>query len=258
MTIIEAMLLGLVQGLTEFIPVSSSGHLIIAHELFDTTSDSLAFDVALHIGTLLALLLFFKKDIMKLLKNLFKKNKDGALARLILYATIPAVIVGLLFGGIIDDHARTTLVVACTLGVVGVIMLLSEKCASSSVDKDNVPSTKQGLIVGFAQSLALIPGVSRSGATMTAGFFVGMSREQAARFSFLLSIPIIAGSAAGIMIRDADSLNFDSTLLIGVITAFASGLFAIKFMLRIIGKVGLKPFAYYRIVMAAVVALFLV
>lgn len=250
MSIFEALILGLVQGLTEFIPVSSSGHLILTHELFGSAENSLAFDVALHVGTLGALLLVFYKDVLVLAKNVLSNNKQGRLARLLLLATLPAAFAGLLFGDLIDEHARIPLVVAGTLAVVGILMLISERYASSSVPEDKTPSTKQGLTIGFAQALALVPGVSRSGATMTAGFFMGMGRKQAVRFSFLLSIPIIAGSALGILLKDSGGVSFNLPLLVGMVTALLSGFFAIKFMLNIIEKVGLKPFAYYRIILA--------
>jgi len=251
MSIIEALVLGLVQGLTEFIPVSSSGHLLLAHELFGTTESTLAFDVALHVGTLLALILFFRKDLWKLAKNVLEKNAEGKLARLLIIATIPAAIAGFLFGDYIDDNLRSPLVVALSLAIMGVIMLVVDRKVTPE-NKAEV-TTKQGMIVGFAQIAALIPGISRSGATMTAGIFSGLDRKQAAKFSFLLAIPIIAGSALGILLKDGDSLNIGSELFIGMITAFASGLFAIRFMLGIIAKVGLKPFAYYRIVLALIV-----
>jgi len=251
MSILEALILGLVQGLTEFIPVSSSGHLLLAHELFGTTESTLAFDVALHVGTLIALILFFRKDLWKLAKNVLEKNADGRLARILIIATIPAAIAGFLFGDYIDENLRSPLVVALSLAIMGVIMLVVDRKVTPE-NKAEV-TTKQGMIVGFAQIAALIPGISRSGATMTAGIFSGLDRKQAAKFSFLLAIPIIAGSALGILLKDGDSLNIGSELFIGMITAFASGLFAIRFMLGIIAKVGLKPFAYYRIVLALIV-----
>lgn len=257
MSFLEAIVLGIIQGLTEFIPVSSSGHLILAQEAFGAEESTLAFDVALHVGTLIALILYFRKDIWNLAKNVFKSNSEGKLARLIIYSTIPAALAGFIFGGFIDDNARTPLVVACALAVVGILMLISERYASSSVSKNDTPSTKQGLTVGFAQALALIPGVSRSGVTMTTGFFVGLGREQAAKFSFLLSIPIISGSAIGILVLDNAQITVDGVLIAGVLAAFLSGLFAIKFMLGIIGKVGLKPFAYYRLALALLTVVFI-
>lgn len=258
MSIFEAIILGLVQGLTEFIPVSSSGHLLIVHEIFGSAENSLSFDVALHVGTLLALIIYFRKDIYNLIVNIFNKNSDGRLARLLIIATLPAVFFGLIFGGYIDDHFRTPLIVAIALALAGVVMLVADKLSKNNKDSAEV-STKQGLIVGFAQVLALIPGVSRSGATITAGLFTGLGRVQAARFSFLLAIPIIAGSALGILLKsNGDFSTAGVPLAVGMITAFVSGMFAIKFLLGIIGKVGLKPFAYYRFAVAILVVIFLV
>lgn len=251
MSIIETLVLGIIQGLTEFIPVSSSGHLLLAHELFGTTESTLAFDVALHVGTLLALVLYFHKDLWQLVKNISSKNKEGRLSRLLVLATIPAAVAGFLFADYIDENLRSPMVVAVTLGGMGIIMLLVDRRALKRNDKE--VSTKQGLCVGFAQVLALIPGVSRSGATITAGIFAGLDRKQAAKFSFLLAIPIIAGSALGVFVKDGDSLTVGSELFVGMLAAFASGLFAIKFMLRIIADVGLRPFAYYRITLSLIV-----
>jgi undecaprenyl-diphosphatase len=257
MSIIEALVLGLVQGLTEFIPVSSSGHLLITHEIFGSSENTLSFDVALHVGTLLALLIYFRKELIGLAKNVFSKNTEGRLARLLIVATIPAVIVGLLFSGYIDDNLRTPTVVAVALIVAGIIMLFADKVSKNNKDNKEV-TTKQGLIVGVVQSFALIPGVSRSGATMTAGLFAGLGRVQAARFSFLLAVPIIAGSAFGILLKDGgDGSTGGIQLAVGMIAAFMSGMFAIKFMLGVIGKVGLKPFAYYRFAVAVLVLIFL-
>jgi undecaprenyl-diphosphatase len=255
MSIFEALVLGLVQGLTEFIPVSSSGHLLLAQEVFGSEESSLAFDVVLHVGTLAALLIYFHKDVLNLAKNVFNKSKEGALARLIVLATIPAALIGLLFADFIDENLRSPMVVVFTLSSVGVLMLLVEKYATNK--KSNDISTKQGLSVGAAQALALIPGVSRSGITITIGMLAGMGRVQAARFSFLLAIPIIAGSAFGVLLKDGDSLSFDGALIVGMLAAFVSGLIAIKFLLSVIGQFGLKPFAYYRILLALIVLVFL-
>lgn len=255
MSIFEALVLGLVQGLTEFIPVSSSGHLLLAQEVFGSEESSLAFDVVLHVGTLAALLIYFHKDLFGLAKNVFNKSKEGALARLIILATIPAALAGLLFADFIDENLRSPMVVVVTLSSVGVLMLLVEKYAVNKKSKDI--STKQGLSVGFAQALALIPGVSRSGITITIGMLAGMGRVQAARFSFLLAIPIIAGSAFGVLLKDGDNLSFDGALVVGMLAAFVSGILAIKFLLSVIGQYGLKPFAYYRIMLALIVLVFL-
>lgn len=256
MSIIEAIILGLVQGLTEFIPVSSSGHLLLVHDLLGTDGGTLAFDVALHVGTLIALLVYFRKDIVSLATEIFSDSEQGRLGRLLLLATVPAGLAGLLFAGFIEDTLRSNIIVAVSLAVVGVLMLIAERFAAKKEDEDAVVTTQQGLQIGFAQVLALIPGVSRSGITMTAGFFSGLSRRQAARFSFLLAIPIIAGSACGILLKGGLSNVENSVIFVGIFAAFLSGLLAIKFMLHIISRVGLKPFAYYRIALALIVLLF--
>ena len=257
MSIIEALTLGLIQGLTEFIPVSSSGHLLLAHEIFGKSGSSLAFDVALHIGTLLALLVFFRSDLAKLVLNLAKPSAQGRLARLLILATIPAAAAGLLFNDYIDNNLRTPLVTAVMLAVVGLLMLVADNAFLRKKQKEI--STAQGLSVGLAQVFALIPGVSRSGVTMTAGLFAGLSRVQAARFSFLLAIPIVAGSAFGLLVKDIDGSSTEVVpLIVGVAAAFVSGLAAIKFLLGVIAKAGLKPFAIYRLVLAVLVIVFLV
>ena len=256
MSIFEALVLGLVQGLTEFIPVSSSGHLILAHEIFGTSDNSLSFDVALHVGTLIALLIYFRKDIWSLAKNYLSNNSEGCLARLLIYATIPAALAGFFLGDFVDENLRTSSVVVFTLASVGVIMLLADR-QKNKPSKSPI-STKQGMLVGFAQVAALIPGVSRSGATITAGILVGLDRVKAARFSFLLAIPIISGSAFGIFLKDGPYGESGMVIIVGIISALLSGLFAIKFLLGVIAKVGLKPFAYYRIVLAVAVFIFLV
>jgi len=244
-----------VQGLTEFIPVSSSGHLLLAHEVFGTSDNNLAFDVALHGGTLLALLVYFKNDLYNLTTKVFTDSKEGKLARLLLVATIPAALAGLFFNGFIEDTLRSSFVVGLALTIVGILMLVADRRIAAHTDEE--VTREQGLKVGFAQVLALIPGVSRSGITMTAGLFAGMSRVQAARFSFLLAIPIIAGSAFGVLIKGGLGDTATDTILIGILTAFLSGLLAIKFMLKVIANVGLKPFAIYRIALGVVVLLFL-
>ncbi len=255
MSILEALLFGLIQGLTEFIPVSSSGHLLLAHEFIGNGgADTLAFDIALHVGTLLALVVFFHQDIVKLVLNVTKQNREGRLARLLAMATIPGVIFGLLLGDFVEEKFRSAVPTAIALGLVAVVMLIVDKKAKNASDKEPEVTTKQGMIVGIAQVLALMPGVSRSGITMTAGILSGLTREQAARFSFLLAMPIIAGSALGVLIKGFDMQAVGTApLVIGMVTAFLSGLLAIRFLLSIISRVGLKPFAYYRIGLAVVV-----
>jgi len=231
--------------------VSSSGHLLLAHDILGTDGGTLAFDVALHVGTLIALLVYFNKDILSLAKQVTKQSKEGRLARLLLIATIPAGLAGLLFGGFIEDTLRSSIVVAVSLVAVGILMLVADTYASE--EEASEVTTKQGIKIGFAQVLALVPGVSRSGITITAGFMLGLSRVQAARFSFLLAIPVIAGSALGVFLQGDLGQTANMAILTGIIAAFLSGIVAIKFMLQVIAKVGLKPFAYYRIALGIVV-----
>ncbi len=261
MSIVEAIILGVVQGLTEFIPVSSSGHLLLLHEAFGTVDDTLAFDVMLHVGTLLALFIYFRRDILSLATSAFAKNADGRLARLLVAATVPAATAGLLLGDFIDDTVRSPGVVAGMLALVALLMLYADRRASSedTTPDDDTVTTVQGMTIGVAQALALVPGTSRSGITMTVGMLSGLSRQQAARFSFLLAIPIIAGSAAGILLKDSPDFSGQGAALIaGVAASLISGVLAIRFFLRIVGSVGLQPFAYYRLALAALILVSLV
>lgn len=262
MSLIEAIILGLVQGLTEFIPVSSSGHLVLAHELFGVSENGLLFDVALHFGTLLALLAFFNKDLISLARDFFKKGPNTKLARLLAAATIPAVIAGVLLQDLAESAFRSGRLVVVTLAVFALLMLLAERYSSRLEAKARLDktSTLQALGMGVAQALALVPGVSRSGSTITAGLFLGMDRVAATRFSFLLAIPITIGAIVKVFVFD-DALSQagdDRTVFIaGVASAFLSGIFAIRFLLRYLSKHSLNIFAYYRIVLAVVMLLIL-
>ena len=256
MSVLEAILLGIIQGLTEFIPVSSSGHLIIADTLFGVGNGSLAFDVALHGGTLLALLLYFWNDVVELAKALFVKSDKTTLAWLLVISTIPAVVVGLLLEGYAEDTFRSSILVSANLAIVAIIMLWAEHRYKHSKKHTTLDKTsrRQALTMGFAQALAVVPGVSRSGITITSGLFAGMDRIAATRFSFLLGIPIIFGAfikavlfGDGLMQIQQDTAVF----FVGIIAAFLSGLIAIKFLLRYLAKHSLKLFAYYRLLLAA-------
>lgn len=261
MSIFEAIILGLVQGLTEFIPVSSSGHLVLLHEVFGITENGLQFDVALHVGTLLALVIFFKKDITALARGLFVKNDHSKISRFIIVATVPAVIVGILLQDAAEGSFRSQTVVASTLFIGGVLMLLVEWWAKTHKPSVKLKQTslKQALLMGVAQAAAIIPGVSRSGITITTGLFTGLTRVAATRFSFLLAIPITFGAILKVLFTDGTSLEGEwSMFAVGIATAFISGLFAIKFLLRFLAKHTLKTFAYYRIGLAFIIALSLI
>ena len=251
MTGAEALVLGVVQGLTEFIPVSSSGHLVLMHHLLGVAENGLAFDVALHLGTLAALIIFFHQDIWGLLCGLLGKNDKRRLALLLALATIPAVVAGVLLQSAAESTFRSVRLVSIDLVVAAIFMLAAEKYAArkSSRTKLNQTSTAQAIIIGTAQAAAIVPGVSRSGATITAGLFAGMDRVAAMRFSFLLAIPITFGAILKVMLDGAapQIQNESGIFAIGILAAFASGLFAIKFLLSYLSKHTLAAFAYYRI-----------
>lgn len=258
MSIIQAIIFGLIQGLTEFIPVSSSGHLVLAHHFFGVDDIGLSFDVALHLGTLIALIIYFHKDIWLLAKALVTKQKETRLAWLLAMATVPAVIFGLLLESAAESAFRSPKLVAINFVIVSIVMLAAERYYHSHVKKptklDNV-SRKQALLIGFSQALAIIPGVSRSGSTITAGIFGGMDRVAATRFSFLLGIPIIAGAVVKVFSEPATFSQFQdekTVFIVGMVTALISGLFAIRFLLRYLAKHTLAVFAYYRLGVAVI------
>ena len=255
MTILQALILGIIQGLTEFIPVSSSGHLVIMHKLLGINANGLTFDVALHIGTLIALIIFFHQDILMLTRSLIKKSEQTRLAWLLALATIPAMVAGVLLESAAENSFRSVTLVAINLLVVAFIMLAAERYFKKHKHKTSInkTSTKQAIGMGLAQAAAIVPGVSRSGATITAGLFGGMGRVAAARFSFLLGIPIILGAAIKTLSKQ-DGINQISSELdifvVGALAACLTGLWAIKFLLGYLAKHSLNLFAYYRIMLA--------
>ena len=260
MNIFEAIILGLVQGLTEFIPVSSSGHLVFLHQLFGITENGLTFDIALHIGTLVALIIYFHKDIWLLVLGIVGKNEYSKVAWLIVLATIPAVISGILLQERAESVFRATNLVAINLIIVACLMLLAERFAKKHASKTSLEkiSPLQALAVGTAQAIAVIPGVSRSGSTITTGLFAGLDRVAATRFSFLLGMPITFGAIVKVL-ADQNALatvgNDIGLFAVGIITALISGLFAIKFLLRYLAKHTLAVFVYYRIALGLLVLL---
>lgn len=252
MSIIEAIILGIVQGLTEFIPVSSSGHLLLIHDAMGVQEHALAFDVALHAGTLLALIGFFWRDIVQIGRDLIKGGPKRRLALLIALATIPAAFFGFLLQDSAESTFRTPILVAWTMIIFGCIMLVADYVYDRYTKHTKLEKIdlRQALAMGFAQAVALIPGVSRSGSTIATGLFVGLDRVAATRFSFLLGIPITFGAILKIFSEPDAVQHFgDQTgiFIVGILAALVSGLFAIRFMLRHLSKNGLSVFAYYRI-----------
>jgi len=254
MNIIQALILGIVQGLTEFIPVSSSGHLVLFHQWLGVTEHGLAFDVALHFGTLMAILIYFHEDIISLVRAVFVRSQQTKLAWLIAMATIPAAAAGFLLQDAAESTFRSSILVAMNLILVAFLMIGAEYYAKKQTqnkkrNKLNDTTTKQALAVGLAQAAAIVPGVSRSGATITTGIFMGMDRVAATRFSFLLGVPIMLGAITKVMFDGGlSSVQNEATIFaVGVISAFVSGMFAINFLIKYLAKHSLNVFAYYRI-----------
>lgn len=257
MNVLEAIILGLIQGLTEFIPVSSSGHLVVAQSLFSGQVDHL-FIQALDFGTTLALLIYFWPKLVDLFLRVFKHH-DYRLARNIVITCIPAGLLGLLLADFIQSSKvlLSPLVVALMLALVGVLMVVVDKLPKKSARETGTDlSPKRALVIGLAQSFALIPGVSRSGSTIIASRVMGLNARAAAEYSFMVSIPIMLGLLGKLLIKPADReyiiANFDM-VLVANIAAFVAALAAIHFLLSYLSKHGLSLFGWYRIAFATVI-----
>ena len=253
---LEAVILGLIQGLTEFIPISSSGHLVIAQTFMTGASDHLFLEF-INIGTMLALLVFFRKKVWKILVDVFK-NKNYQLARNIILTAIPAGLVGFLLAGFIEHTPFFTsaVVVVFTLAIVGAVMVVLEKLPKLSPVKngEKLPWWR-ALIIGGAQVLALIPGTSRSGSTIITGRLMGLSPAEAAEYSFLASLPIMFGVMLKVLLTDTDYLVANAgTLAVSNFAAFVSGLLAVGFLMRYLSKHSLAVFGWYRIGLAIILA----
>ena len=260
MSTIDVFILALIQGLTEFLPVSSSAHLILPSAVFGWDDQGQALDVALHVGTLLAVVLYYRKEVGSMAVAWFgtvgigpEKNNnsfDGKLAWWILLASIPLGLVGLLGKDFIEENLRSAAVIAVTTLVFGVLLGFADIKAKENVTVEKL-GFKGAMIIGLAQALALIPGTSRSGITMTLGLMLGLSKENAARFSFLLSIPAIimtGGYLTYKLITSAEPVDW-STLGLGSVLAFFSAYACIHYFLILVGKLGMMPFVIYRLVL---------
>jgi undecaprenyl-diphosphatase len=282
MSDIQAIVLGLVQGLTEFLPISSSAHLIIVPWLFGWDEPGLSFDAALHLGTLVAVIFFFWREFvgmalaiptaLKKPKTLLFRNeplvdemdRSARLLILIVIATIPGLIIGLLAESAVEDLFHTDKhqslamsIIALLMMGVALLMLQAERVATLSRGIDDL-EVRDSAAIGLAQAAAVIPGVSRSGATITTGLFRGFKREEAARFSFLLGTPLIAGAGAKGMIDTLQSglSGHDLTAFaLGMITAAVSGFFAIGFLLRYLQRASTRVFIVYRLALGVVILL---
>ncbi len=269
-TTIQALIMGIVQGLTEFLPISSSGHLIIVPTLFGWTDpfiDSLQFSVMLHMGTLLALLVYFWRDWLALVPagvaalrdRSVGDDPDRRIALYIVLATIPGAIVGFLFNDFIEQNVREAGLVAVMLVVGAAIIWLADRWGPKLRPIERLGSSR-AFGIGLAQALALIPGISRSGISIAAGLFAGLDREGAARFSFLMAAPIIAGAGifeARKMVSHGVPAGDLGPLVVGFTAAAVSGFLAIAILLRYLRTNTMAIFVAYRLVLAAVVVVYL-
>lgn len=263
--IFQVIILGIVQGIAEFLPISSSAHLIIFRDLFGVGSSmgeniALTFDIALHLGTLLAILLYFFKDFLKIfIDGVTKpKTKEGHLMWYIVVATIPAALVGVLFQDAVENAVRSNFIlIAIALIVMGIIIYLMDKRSAQTKEMKDL-TFKDAFIIGCSQVFALIPGFSRSGTTIASSRGLKLNREDAAKFSFYLSAPVILGAAFITLLKDRTIdlvMGNASIFLIGVIVAFVSGLLCIEFLLRYIRKNDFKIFMWYRVAFGILVLL---
>lgn len=265
-SLIQSIFLGVVQGLSEFLPISSSGHLIVVPEIFNWTGvvDTLEFDVALHVGTTIAVIWFFWNDWIVIFRSFFQgvkgKNLTGnfqsKLLLLILFGSIPAALVGTLFKDQIETYTREPLLVATALIIFAIVLYVADRFGSKKKSFEKF-SWKDAIIVGIAQAVSLVPGTSRSGITITAGLFLGFSREAATRFSFMLSTPAIFGAAV-LTGKDAlETMNDGNWILMisGTAAAAISGWIAIRFLLKYVANHSFIVFVWYRLVLAAILLL---
>jgi undecaprenyl-diphosphatase len=265
MDYIHALILGIVQGITEFLPISSSAHLILTPVFSGWEDQGVAFDLAVHVGTLLAVVLYFRHDVGTLLRDAFLSLKQrqqvghSRLAWAVVIGTIPTGLAGLLLLDLIDTSLRSVQVIFVTTLVFGLLLGWADFSGKKQRSIDSI-TFKDALLVGLAQSLALIPGTSRSGATITAGLMLGLERQAASRFSFLLAIPITA-LAASVKILEVASQNLPIdwlAFLIGTITSFITALTAIHYFLKWLNQFGMWPYVIYRLILAAVIYLYLI
>jgi len=261
MGILESFVLGAIQGLGEFLPISSSAHLILAPWLFKWPDPGLGFDVALHWGTLLAVLVYFRHDVGLLVRGFwtslfpstrdFQNNAHQKLAWLLIVASVPGAIIGKLLEKKAETIFRSPLLIAVTLAVFGLLLLAADRYGRKSEGLDKA-SWLHAILIGLSQALAIIPGVSRSGSTIAAGLGMGLKREDAARFSFLMSMPMILG--AGLLkLKDFGSGVTHAELAVGFITAAVFGFLSIQFLMRYLSNHSYGIFVWYRIILAAVV-----
>ena len=252
MNILKAFILGIIQGLTEFLPVSSSGHLVLAEHYLNFHKPGISFEVVLHFGSVIAVLIYFRKDIYKLLKSLFlisskeseHLNNRNTLFYLIVATTVTAII-GLYFEDILTKTFSLLYLPSMLLFVTGIILFMSDKISTRGL-KPHQLGVRKSILIGLGQAFAILPGISRSGTTIALGIFTGLERREAARFSFLLSIPAILGAN---ILKITKIIELEKVYLlsyiVGALAAFVSGYLVISLLITIVRKQKLKYFAFY-------------
>ncbi|NOX43224.1 MAG: undecaprenyl-diphosphate phosphatase, partial [Gammaproteobacteria bacterium] len=257
MDFFQLFILSIIQGLTEFLPISSSAHLILVPKLTGWPDQGLAFDVAVHVGTLSAVVFYFRKKLIKMTKDWFKSvitfelTPDSRLAWGVIIGTIPVGIVGLLFKDFIETSLRSPIVIATTTIIFGLTLWWADAYGKRQRDEHTL-TLKDILLIGCAQALALIPGTSRSGITMTAGLILGLSRAGAARFSFLLSIPaiLLPGLLKTLDMANSPQNSIEwNTLFLGALISGCTAFLVIHFFLKLLEKTGMMPYVIYRLLL---------
>lgn len=252
MGFLKSILLGIIQGLTEFLPVSSSGHLVIFKHLFNFEMNNISFEIFLHLGSLSAVVIYFFQDLRELAISFFKfsskEEKDKTNRKFILYiivATIVTAIIGILFEDKIEELFTSPIFAASMLIITGIIIFVSDRVQNGRIDVENM-GLSRSLLIGIGQSLAILPGISRSGSTIATALFTGLERKQVARFSFILSIPVILGASI-LKFDEFKALDVHSwaVYFCGGIAAFISGLMVISLLLKLIRRQKLKYFSFY-------------
>lgn len=252
MSIFQALILGIIQGVTEFLPISSSGHLILFPHILNWGIHSLSFDLILHLGTLFAIAIFFFKDLLLIFK-------DKKLFFLLIVGSLPVAVLGYFFESVIESTFRSATYVALFLFLGSIIMLIAEvffdKISDKKIEYKDI-SIKNAFLIGIFQSLGIFSGFSRSGVTISGGMLLGLSRDLAAKFSFLLAIPAILGATVFKLSNSGVFSGFDITLLVGFIASFVFGFISIKFLLKFLKSNSLYVFVIYRIILVCLILFF--
>lgn len=266
METLHILILAIVQGLTEFLPISSSAHLILTPRIMGFADQGLAFDVAVHLGSLLAVIGYFRRDLLVMFIEFFRSLSSGGtqtensrLVWLVIIGTLPIVVCGALFKSLVESDLRTPLVIATTTIGFGLLLLWVDLRCKHQRDEHSL-SWREGLIIGLMQVLAIIPGTSRSGITMTAGLMLGLSRQAASRFSFLLAIPTILMSGALVtldLVQSGKPVAWDA-LILGMVLAFGAAYLCIHYFLRFVERTGMLPFVIYRLLLGGAIIAFII